>query len=284
VGDWLGSLVGGGATAGGTAGAELGGTLAGMLGPEAAGAAFEGGAGAAGAGAGETAGMAAGGAGLGLGLGAALAPFMIGAMFGNMLEGRSESLFGYRPEGWSHAHALARTAQQNAAMGLSNDIMTLAKHAEAGDQLPDAQVIPLLQQLAIPQSAMNLALFRALDEGMTEKRGKWPEQAFGTSSALKTLLAHYGDKIDPLTQVGLVASINARQPEGAEPMKMPTLTAEQFRALNPETQMAYQEAMDPGWREKSGEQRKTFAIEGAPTMLPPGTYVDDIGILRQLPS
>lgn len=223
-------------------------TAASALAPEAAGAAFEGGAGAAG---GELAGALAGGAGLGS-LALPLAALGIIGGLGGMFSGHANSLFGYRPEGWSHAHAMARTGQQNQSMGISNDIIKLADMTKTGQEMP-GNVTSVLQQLAIPKSALNMALFRALDEGATENRGTWGQQEQQTIDGLRTLMDHYGDQLDPATRVGLAQAINSRLPQGVQPIPVPSLSPEQESGLNWETQLFYKDQTDPGWRDRMGE-------------------------------
>ena len=132
---------------------------------------------------------------------------------------------------------MARTGQQNASMGLSNDVIGMAQ--QDPEQRNDARIIPFLQQVAIPQSQTNMALFRALDEGSTEGRGEWPTQMGHTIDGLSKLYADYKDQLDPGTQVGLVQAINGRLKPGQTPLEMPTLTEDVFKHLSFETQIAY---------------------------------------------
>lgn len=222
-------LFGGGAPAAGTMAASLG------LPSATAGIASEGG----GFGADVLAGLA-GGAGFGT-LGAFLAPVMLIAGLGGAFQGTPNSLFGYRPAGYSKAHAQARTAQQNQSMALSNAVINAAQNLPASGSPAPPGMLNFLQQVAIPKSGINMGLFRALDEGATENRGGWPTQSNQTAEGLLALYNTYGNQLDPATQVGLIQAM--RLPAGVQRPSLPQLTPDQYKGLNYETQAFYNQLM-----------------------------------------
>ena len=91
--------------------------------------------------------------------------------------------------------------------------------------------------------------------GATENRGQWGQQEQGTLDGLRTLMDHYGDQLDAPTKLGLAQAINSRLPQGADPITLPDLTPEQVASLPWETQLYYQDAMDPGWRDRMAQQQ-----------------------------
>lgn len=244
LGNAISSLFGMGAPAAGSMAASLG------LPSAAAGIASEGG----GFGADAAMGGLLGGMG-GLGSGLIMAPLMIGAL-GGMLQGHANSLFGYRPAGWSAAHAKARTAQQDQSMNFSNALINASRSGQNNPNMPS-----LLAQIAIPKSAANMGLFRALDEGMTENRGAWPQQAHDTSQSLTSLFNQYRDQLDPGSQVGLLQSIYGRMGPGQTLPTVPSLTPDQYKGLNWETQLFYnqQQPNDPYVQQVLSQQAQATA-------------------------